>query len=318
MKIMLIGCGAVGLAVAAALYDAGAEVDLIARGATRESIAEKGIARRGIFPEVTIPAARVHVYDSPAATGRTGYDAILICAKTTANPAIAAQLTAAGPDLWAAGGCLILCQNGFQNERHFFACLERERIYTASFAIGFRRPEPHISEITVFSSPITIGSLFEGSLQRLGPLAETVERGGLPCKISATIGKTLWAKLLYNCALNPLSAVLRTDYGGLARSADAVFIMDRVIEEIFAVMQAAGYSTFWEDAAAYKEAFYGQILPLTHRHRSSTLQDIERRIPTEIDSLSGVIVRLGTEHGIATPYNAMLFRLIKAAESLYE
>ncbi len=318
MKIMLIGCGAVGLSVAAALYDAAEDADLIARGATKESLLENGLMRRGIFKEVTVPAARLRVFDRPDATGRTGYDYIIISTKTTGNGAIAAQLAEGGSSLLAPSGCLILCQNGFENERHFFGLLDKERIYTASFTIGFKRPEPHISEITVFSAPVTIGSLFGGAPQRIEPLVKALERGGLPCQSSEAIAERLWAKLLYNCTLNPLSAVLRTDYGGLARSADAVLLMNRIIDEIFAVMKTAGYSTFWPDAAAYKKAFYEKILPPTYQHRSSTLQDIERRIKTEIDSLSGVIVRLGAEHGIDTPYNQMVFHLIKASEALYE
>lgn len=123
--------------------------------------------------------------------------------------------------------------------------------------------------------------------------------------------------MLYNCTLNPLSALLGTSYGGLAQSPDAVFIMNKIIEEIFAVIKAAGYSANWSDADAYKKVFFGKILPPTYKHRSSTLQDIEHRVKTEIDSLTGVIVRLGAEHGIAVPYNAMIYRLVKIKESLY-
>ncbi|HBE78134.1 MAG TPA: 2-dehydropantoate 2-reductase [Firmicutes bacterium] len=317
MKVLLIGSGAVGLAIGAALYDGNIDVDIIARGNTRESIIKNGIIRRGIFKTITVPAERVRVFETPNQTGNSGYDYILVCAKTTGNPEIAAELAKCGQGLLNDQGGLILCQNGFRNEQYYFSCLDKQKIYTASFAIGFKRPEPYISEVTVFSSPITIGSLFDGDLGTLNPLIEALENGDLPAKSSTEIAKTLWAKMLYNCALNPLSAVLHVAYGGLAQSQDAVLIMNQLIEEIFAVIQAAGYSTFWPDAAVYKKAFYEKILPPTYQHRSSTLQDMERRIKTEIDSLSGVIVELGREYQVGVPYNTMIYHMIKTMESLY-
>lgn len=316
MKVMLIGCGAVGLSLAAALYDRGHRVDLIAKGATRESIEKNGIIRKGLFKEIVIPKTAIRIFSRPDETRNLGYDFVLIAAKTIANPAIAAQLAACGPGLLGPSGCLVLCQNGFDNERHYFGMLAPQRIYSASFSIGFRRPEPHVSEITVFSAPVAFGSLFGGDITPLHPLAETIDESGLPCKVSTEITKRIWAKLLYNCTLNPLSAILRTSYGGLVRSPETMAVMNGIIEEIFAVMQAAGYSTYWENATLYQQAFYETILPPTYQHRSSTLQDVERGIKTEIDSLTGSIIRLGAKYGIDTPCNTLIYRLIKGMEAL--
>jgi 2-dehydropantoate 2-reductase len=53
----------------------------------------------------------------------------------------------------APSGRLIICQNGYGNERAFLESFDRSRIYHASFAIGFRRLKPHISEVTVITRP---------------------------------------------------------------------------------------------------------------------------------------------------------------------
>ena len=50
---------------------------------------------------------------------------------------------------------------------------------------------------------------------------------------------------------------------------------------------------------------------------SSTLQDIQRKHPTEIDILSGKIIQLGEAHGIDVPVNRMLYRQIKLLEANY-
>lgn len=316
MKVLLIGCGAVGISLATALYSSGADTRLVARGRTAASIKENGLKRSGGFGEAAVPPQKVRVYENAGEAGG-GYDFIIDSAKTTGNADIAETLKKCAENPLAPGGIFVLCQNGLGNEEAFLDIFHREQIYHASFAIGFRRPRPFESEVTVFSKPMTIGSLFGQPASACQSLADAINGGGIPCGVSDEIGRTLWAKYLYNCALNPLSAILKVNYGGLVKSQSGIDIISRIIEEIFAVMHAAGASTFWPDAEAYKKDFFENILPPTYAHRSSTLQDMERKIPTEINSLNGAIVRMGERLSVKTPYNRFITQLIKAAESVY-
>ena len=153
----------------------------------------------------------------------------------------------------------------------------------------------HISaRVTVLTAPMSIGSIFGEPADACRELSEAIDRGGIPCATTSEIDKTLWSKLLYNCTLNPLSAILGTNYGGLVKSEDSVSLMKEIIAEIFTVMHAAaGHETFWKNAELYESDFFEKILPPTYRHISSTLQDIKRKIPTEIDSLNGAVVKNG-------------------------
>lgn len=315
MKVLLTGCGAVGLGIAAALYDAGARPDLIAQGKTYEAIKNGGIERHGVFKEVSIAKEDVKVYKSAADTGVSGYDFVIVCCKTTASPDVAKDLSSVS-GLLAQSGKIVLFQNGFDNDRPFLPYFDREAMCGGSIITGFERPQRNVSVVTVHSAPAQIGGLYGGD-GGAKPLADAISAGGLPCVATDHILKTIWSKMLYNCTLNPLGAVLSTSYGGLAQSPDAVFIMNKIIEEIFSAMKAGGFSTYWPDADAYKKDFFEKILPPTYKHRASTLQDMERKIKTEIDTLSGVIVRLGKEHGIPVPFNEMIYSLVKAKESLY-
>ena len=69
-------------------------------------------------------------------------------------------------------------------------------------------------------------------------------------------------------------------------------------------------------AEAYRELFYGRLVPSTAHHRSSMLQDIERGRPTEIDAINGCIWRYGREAGIPTPVNETMTRLVRFRERL--
>ena len=91
--------------------------------------------------------------------------------------------------------------------------------------------------------------------------------------------------------------------------------MDRIVEEVFAVMAAAGYRTHWQEPRQFLDVFYGRLVPDTAKHKSSMLQDITAGKRTEIDALTGAVIGLAQEHGIAVPYNLTLHNLIKFLES---
>lgn len=316
MKVMLIGCGAVGIGIAASLYDSGVNPTLIAHGATYDAVKNGGIERQGIFKHVKIPHGKIKVYKNAADAAETGFDFVIVCSKTTASEQVAAELGGV-KGLLSENGRIVLFQNGFNNDLPFLEYFDKSCMCAGIIITGFERPSRNISVVTVHSAPALIGCIYGGN-GGAQDLASAISQGGLPCETTDEIQKTMWSKMLYNCTLNPLGAVLDTNYGGLAASPDAVFLMNKIIEEIFAVMKAAGYSTHWEDAEQYKKDFYEKILPPTYGHRASTLQDIERKIKTEIDSLTGVIVRLGEKFSIDVPVNSMIYRLVKAKESLYK
>lgn len=316
MKVLLIGAGAVGLGIGAALWDAGWDLELVAKGKTKEAIEKNGIVRKGLFPQVVIPAGKVKIYEKLQAINETKYDFILVCTKTTISAQIAEEL-GQNKHVLQNDGKIILFQNGFGNDEVFLNFFEKQQIYSARVITGFRRPELYVSEVTVHAAPILIGSLYGNSLEGILPLAQAINKGGIPCEVTEEVGKALWAKMLYNCTLNPLGAILNVNYGQLTETSYSTYIMNKIIDEIFQVMTAAGYSTYWENAASYKKEFYEKLIPPTYDHRSSTLQDIERKIITEIESLTHVIVSLGEKFHIAVPYNDMIYNLIKTKECYY-
>jgi len=101
-------------------------------------------------------------------------------------------------------------------------------------------------------------------------------------------------------------------YGYLPDDPDARVLMDRVIDEAFAVAHACGISLRWPTAASYREHFYGALVPSTAAHRSSMLQDLERGRPTEIDAINGYVAARGATLDIPVPVNATLTHMIRA------
>ncbi|MGE5390935.1 MAG: ketopantoate reductase family protein, partial [Deltaproteobacteria bacterium] len=105
--------------------------------------------------------------------------------------------------------------------------------------------------------------------------------------------------------------------GRLAEMEHTRQLMDSIIEEIFALLSAMGQEVLWKDAAEYKAAFYGQMIPTTAGHHASMLQDIQRGRRTEIDALNGAVIELGRQFKVDTPVNAVITALLKSKETMF-
>ena len=314
MNILVIGSGGVGIELATAVASQGADISIFARGETAKAIKEHGIERTGLFEHHQI--RDVPVYESYAEIPKNHFDYIFICSKTTANEDISQNLNE-NRNILKENSKIILFQNGFGNDEYYLRHFTSKQVFCARVITGASRPERHISEITI-ATDILLGSLQGENPECLREIAELINKSDISCEISEEIDKYLWAKMLYNCALNPLGAILDVNYGRLTENPYTVEVMDSIIDEIFNVIEASPYETLWENSQDYKDLFYSTLIPDTYNHCSSTHQDIKRRIPTEIDSLSGKVIQLGEKYNINVSTNKLMYDLIKAIESDFD
>ena len=312
MKTLIIGAGAVGVAIAASISSKDMEVSLLARGATADYIEKKGVARRGIFGDIDVPADRIGVYRDYNAV-KESFDYVVVSAKTLANESIASELNN-NRHILGENGVIVIFQNGWGNDEAYLKYFDKDKIYNARIITGFEREEAGVSRVTVHTAPILLGSLFECDNSRVQPLSKAIDDSGIQSEVSDTIAEALWAKMLFNTTLNPLGAILGVTYGAMSEMDSAVTIMNELIEETYKVMDAAGYKTFWSCATDYREAFYGKLVPDTYAHRSSTLQDMEKGIPTEIDTLNGCIIRIASKYNVPVPVHSVIYNIIKSME----
>jgi 2-dehydropantoate 2-reductase len=314
MRILIYGGGAVGLGVASCLLKSGCHVDIIARENTVHSLCEHGLIRTGIFGDYSAEPATfrsfVSLNDMPAQT----CDYILVCAKSF-DSFTAAEDLAQHKSLLNTGTKIVLFQNGWGNAEIFTSFFRKEIIYNARVITGFNRPRKNEVVITVHADAIHIGSLFGGDVSYVEKLCKFITQGDIPSETTNEIEKDLWAKMLYNCALNSLGAILDVPYGVLAENQFSRIIMNRIVEEVFSVMSATGYKTHWLCARDFLEVFYNKLVPDTAEHKSSTLQDISAKKKTEIDALNGAVIRLSDKYEINVPYNLVVYNMIKFIEA---
>jgi 2-dehydropantoate 2-reductase len=120
-----------------------------------------------------------------------------------------------------------------------------------------------------------------------------------------------WVKLVVNACINPITALLRVPNGYLLRSRELELAVRRVAEEVRAVASRLGIELPGDPVA---EVF--RVAESTAGNISSTLSDVLACRRTEVEFINGAVVELGRKLGIPTPYNEVLYYLVKSLEGV--
>ncbi len=307
--MLVAGCGAIGSVFACLLAEAGHSVSILGRVPVVEAARRDGLSVVGLWGE---HSARVAAAETrPERLGRD-FDAVLITCKSYQTEGLIEELGDRAGDR----GCVISLQNGLGNLERLMSAYGRDRVLGGRVIFGAELVTPGRARVTVEAEPVLVGALAPSSAPLAERWAEAFDRAGIPSRATDDIEAALWAKVLYNAALNPLGALLGVPYGELPKDRDRRWVMDRAIEEAFAVAAAEGVRLPWASAAEYRKLFYERLVPATAAHRSSMLQDLERGKPTEIDAICGEVCRRGESHGIDTPVNRVLALLVRERSRL--
>ncbi|MFI5364109.1 MAG: ketopantoate reductase family protein [Candidatus Binatia bacterium] len=309
--ILVAGAGALGSVFGGFLQRAGHAVTLLGRGAHLDAIAADGLHVEGLWGTHQVTGFQLL---TSAAELHGAFDAILVTVKSYDTRAMA---TAVAPVL-ATHGVAISLQNGLGNLEALAEHVGAQRVLGGRVIFGAEITAPGHVRVTVYADQVLLGA-YRRDLAAAGQArlwAERFAAAGIPTAYCDDVAAALWGKVLYNAALNPLGALLGVHYGVLSEDANTRAIMDAVIDEAFTVAVAESVALPWPSAAAYRAEFYQRLVPSTFDHRSSMLQDLERGRRTEIDAINGEVWKRGTAHGIVTPVNALLTRLVHAREAL--
>jgi 2-dehydropantoate 2-reductase len=299
-KIAVVGAGAVGGYFGGMLVRAGVPVVMIGRPSFVEAVQRNGLHIDSLHFQVTIhPEASVDL----AAAG--GADVVLFCVKTTDTVSVAKKLAVILPK----DALIVSMQNGVNNA---------EEIRAAS---GIAALPAVVYVAASVPAPGTVRHLGRGDLvfgpqnERTEKVAQIFSSAKIPCRISDNIEGELWTKLIWNCALNAISALGRVTYGEILASADARKLVEAAVYETLNVARARGiHPPGLEDPQLAIAGSY-KIAEQMGGTRSSTAQDLARGKHTEIDSLNGFVARAGAELGVPTPVNHALYTLVKLYES---
>ena len=165
----------------------------------------------------------------------------------------------------------------------------------------------------IFKAPGVIqfmarGQTVIGPHERSAAIARTFSEAGLDCRISTGITVDVWHKLVVNCVVNPITAILGCEVGGIANP-QLDPLKRLVIDECVAVAASQGVTL-----TANLQQEIDDFFRPSH-NLASMLQDLRRGHATEIDYLNGAVAALAARQDIPCPVNAALTAIVKAMEA---
>jgi 2-dehydropantoate 2-reductase len=310
MRILVFGAGAVGSVLGGFLAKAGHDVTLLGRAWHLDVVRAQGLAISGLWGEHRVTAlttaTSLEEVPDPASC-----DWVFVCVKAHQTAEAARALPR------ALGLRTLVCafQNGLGNYEALTQAVAPSRVALGRIIFGVELTPGHV-RVTVCADEVLVGAPDRAfPREQVAALVAALQESGIPVRATATILHVLWAKVLYNCALNGLSTLLEVPYGKLLDCPHARRLMSEIIEEAYRVASAHRIQLEPSTAEAYRELLFKRLIPDTAAHRSSMLHDVAAGKPSEIESLNGALVRLGRQANVPVPANALITRLVHAKEA---
>lgn len=303
MKIAILGAGALGCAIGAALTEGGHETWLLNRSAAHVD----AMRHDGLQVDDERGSRRVMVRATTRAAEAGAVDLIIVLVKSfhTAT-AMRGALDLVGP-----GTSVLSLQNGLGHEDVLADILGRGRVLAGkTYVGGVLRGPGHIQSGLAGKSTF-IGELDGRVTERTLAIAEAFNAAGLATTVSDNIFGTMWDKLLVNVATGALAGITGLTYGQLYEEPPLKAVALAAVGEAIAVARAAGVSLSMD---APERAWTLAAEGLSPAFKTSMLQSIEKGSVTEIDYINGSVVRWGERYGVPTPVNATLVACVKGIE----
>ena len=300
--VLVVGCGAIGGLVAAGLSDVCRLVVLDSNAAHVAAIREHGLRITGLQDRLV----RMEAESDPAALAGIRFDAVLFLTKSKAT---APALTALRPVLRGAP-LLVTTQNGMGNAEVLLAAGDGLVARGVSMDAG-RYVGPGVVEQLIRAQKSWIGPV-RGSAGEISWFAALLSQAGMPTELLDDPMGAVWSKFVFNAVMNPVGALMQGVNEARYASPEVRDLIDDMAGECTRVVEALGGSFAFEPLDYVRKVRCGAA-PIS-RHAGSMAADLERGVQTEIDELTGFIVREGDRLGLAVPICRTVWQLVKGLE----
>ena len=228
----------------------------------------------------------------------------LVATKTTELAAAAARLEGRWP-----GAAVMTVQNGLGAEEAFGG---RRVISAVTFMSGTRHSDTHVEYI--LDTETWLGPYGETPYELVEETAALIAGSGLKARPFRDLRPAQWSKLIFNATVNAVAALtgLPHDrhFAARERPGDLGHLVHDLVEEGKRVAAAVGVEL-------HEDPWEMNVLATRRgsRHYPSMLEDVEAHRPTEIDHITGALVREAARVGVPVPLHTALLRLVHAREA---
>ena len=303
-RVCIAGAGVIGSLFAGFLARVTDVTVLTRREEHARALNEEGlrVSGRGDFTSGVTAATSPEALPDP--------ELVIIASKGGDVESIAAVLAGHWPD-----ALLMTVQNGIGADQ-IVAQHGAWRLLTAvTFMSGTRYTDTHVEY--VLDTATWIGPSRGTTGDDARAVATLIGSSGLKAEAFDDLRPAQWSKLIFNATVNTVAAVtgLRHDphFAALAEPSDLGLLVRNLMDEGKAVAAAA-------DVTLDEDPWEMNVLATKrgHRHSPSMLEDVQAHRATEVDMITGSLVREAHRLGVPVPLHEAMYSLIKGLEASWE
>jgi 2-dehydropantoate 2-reductase len=184
-----------------------------------------------------------------------------------------------------------------------------------TFMSGTRHSDTHVEYI--LDTETWLGPYEDTPFEVVEDVSDTIVASGLKAEALPDLRPAQWSKLVFNAAVNPTAALtgLPHDFYFAAEEGpgDLGHLVHGLVDEGAAVAAAAGFEL-------HDDPWEMNVLATTRgsAHYPSMLEDVDARRETEIELITGSLVREAARHGVPVPLHSLLYALVRGKEAAWQ
>jgi 2-dehydropantoate 2-reductase len=304
MRICVFGTGAVGGYFGGRLAEHGEEVVFLARGRTLDALRVRGLSVTSPLGDLELPQVRAE--QEPTAVGTV--DLVLLAVKAWQVPEVARRL---GPLLGPTTRVLPL-QNGVEAADQLAEAIGREAVLDGLCRILASVESPGVVRHQGGQPYVALGRRGEAPGEEMRRLAAALAKPGMTVEAPEDIRAAVWEKFVFIAPVSGLGAVLRQPIGLLRESPETRHLLRTLMLEVVEVGRASGVVL----AESLVDGLLAFIDGLPYDSTASMQRDLVAGRPSELESQTAAVARLGRELGVATPAHDVLAAVLAPLERL--
>jgi 2-dehydropantoate 2-reductase len=311
-RVCVVGGGVIGSLYAAHLARVAETWVLTRRVAHAEALASHGLRVTGKSDFTAQLHATVQEADVPDA------DLVILATKATDVDDAASRLSGRMP-----AATVMTIQNGLGAEEIVRAHGERPLLSAVTFMSGVRHADGHVEyelDTETWLGPYAGTTTFE----RAQEVEALLVSSGLRARAFPDLRPAQWSKLIFNATVNTVAAL--TDlphvsaFARVDEPTDLGLLVRDLMDEGKAIAAAAGVELHedpWEMNVHAVRRGETEAAEGAYAHVPSMLDDVRSSRPTEVDFITGSLVREAARVGVPAPLHTAMYRLVKAREAAY-
>ena len=234
-------------------------------------------------------------------------DLAIIATKTTELDAAASRLAGHWPE-----AAVMTIQNGLGAEEVLRRHGDWDLVSAVTFMSGTRHGDAHVEYI--LDTETWLGPYGETPLSVVQEIADLLIRSELKAQAFEDLRPAQWSKLIFNSTVNTVAALTGLPHDPHFAEQDRVEQLGHLVREL---MEEGKRVAAVAGIELHEDPWEMNVLATQRgsRHYPSMLEDVEARRPTEVDQITGALVREAERLGVDVPLQTTMYRLVKAREA---